>query len=192
MVHRKLSSGSPCLQIETLNGNNKLTISILYDFKNVDRPSEYCRMMVLSIEPDSSSIRSSPLVRASKPSWPCAMYSLVIILYFLVPISLLIGSSSKGKVPRLFSALDFSNQIPNRRFPGFRRESQDTRKPDITGNRLFYDELGMDGGSNIPLTLPGQAKFSASFREHPIMSRRQSREQRWNPRTGESPIYLRW
>ena len=102
--------------------------------------------MVLSIEPDSSSTRNLPLVRASKPSWPWAMYSLVIILYFLVPISLLIGSSSKGKVPRLFPTLGFSNQIPNIRFPGSRRESQDTRKPDIAGNRLFHDELGMDEG----------------------------------------------
>jgi hypothetical protein len=77
------------------------------------------------------------------------MYSLVIILYFLVPISLLIGSSSKSVWSRLlFSTLGFSNQIPNTRFPGFRRESQDTRKPDIAGNRLFHDKLDKVEGSN--------------------------------------------
>jgi hypothetical protein len=124
------------------------TISIFRDLRDVYRPSKYCRTIVLSIEPHSSSTRGLPLVRASKPSWPCAMYSLVINLYFLVPISLLIGSSSKSKLPRLFSTLGFSNQIPNRRFPGFRRESQDTRKPDIAGNRLFQDKSDKVEGSN--------------------------------------------
>lgn len=111
--------------------------------------------------PPSSSTRYFCPFSARKPSKPCAIYSRVIIRYLRPPFVRSMGSASTstgaGDVAPLGrlvvdalaecigvgDALVFTlplgscrSHTPSTRCPGGRRESQETRKPEIVGKRL--------------------------------------------------------
>ena len=108
------------------------------------------------------------------PSCPEAKYSLVRILYVRPSFSLLIGSpSTRAGVPvpePSEGVLDVSckSQTPSTRCPGGRREFQETRKPDMMGNRLEspVSRLGQKHGTSPHPSCAGYLNNPASSASH--------------------------
>lgn len=138
----------------------------IYRIKEERTPSRYLRTIWLIIWPLSSSTRYFWSFSARKPSCPCAMYSRVMIRYLRPSRERGTDSPSTRmtgvEAPLLVLCVDWrlvfeavaddngvgdalvlvalagscTSQTPRTRCPGARRESQDTRNPEMTGNRL--------------------------------------------------------
>src|SRR5262245_44877135 len=88
------------------------------------------------------------------------------------------------------SVTSFSSHTPRTLSPGGRRESQEMRNPEMTGNRLSRTMNDTDIDFVIIVhTLPELAKLRARTLELPITSLRQLQEQLVDLQKVESPKY---
>ena len=145
------------------------------------------------------------------PSCPEAMYSLVTILYVRPSFSLLINSPSTRTgvpipelepevvlelplVPELADGdlgASCNSQIPSTRWPGGRRESQETRKPDTIENRLeITRQQNSRENTKRPLAPPAQDIWITLPRAHPTRTLRLAQARQWDHRKAKSLGYF--